>query len=351
LRLPRSIDELDIPSAWPCIVTGATGSRNRITTPTLAWRAMNAISGPLPECGVLLALRTVPSWCRDGARSADEPLPQFADALDGADQFVAVGQPALPRAAEADAGRSTGEDDVTGSSGSTLDSLAMRAGTEKMGCLVRSCCTSSPLMAQVSSRSLGSSNSSGVTSQGPVGAKPRYDLPWLNWGAGPSIWMIRRGWRPRRTSPGPIASAAPSADPADGPGPPAGRPVCPTPCRPAPGRWPDLGFSAVAAFPDPPKAVPCSSPFDHRIPGRPCVRRKLFRTDQVDRAMLRQIRDTQRVERTRTAQLPPEDSGPWTIGRSGHMARHAPPSQRADVAPDKEAMAGRTGTGPREKDS
>ena len=69
-----------------------------------------------------------------------------------------------------------------GSSGSVADSLATRAGTEKIRSLVRPCCICSPLIAQLSSRSLGSANSSSVTSQGPIGPKPGSDLPRLNCG-------------------------------------------------------------------------------------------------------------------------------------------------------------------------
>ncbi len=44
----------------------------------------------------------------------DEPVPEFADALDAADELVAGGEPALRGAAQADPGRGPGEDDVAG---------------------------------------------------------------------------------------------------------------------------------------------------------------------------------------------------------------------------------------------
>jgi hypothetical protein len=78
-----------------------------------------------------------------------------------------------------------------GSSGSTADSLATRAGTENTRSEVRPFCIASPLMLQPSARSSRSSNSSGVTSQGPVGLNPGKDLPMLNCGTGPAIWTER----------------------------------------------------------------------------------------------------------------------------------------------------------------
>ena len=44
---------------------------------------------------------------------------------------------------------------------------------------------------QPSSKSSGLPNSSGVTSQGPTGPKPGYDLPRLNCGGVSAIWVIR----------------------------------------------------------------------------------------------------------------------------------------------------------------
>ena len=68
-----------------------------------------------------------------------------------------------------------------GSSGTTADSSAISCGTPKTRSLVRASCTVSPSMLQPRARSSGSSSSSGVTTQGPSGAKPRCDLPRLNW--------------------------------------------------------------------------------------------------------------------------------------------------------------------------
>jgi Na+/H+ antiporter NhaA len=78
-----------------------------------------------------------------------------------------------------------------GSSVTVRDSEATSRGMEKIRFWVRPFCTSSPLIAQPSSRSSGLANSSGVTSHGPIGPKPGNDLPMQNWGAGPASWLIR----------------------------------------------------------------------------------------------------------------------------------------------------------------
>ena len=72
-----------------------------------------------------------------------------------------------------------------GSNGVTRDRPSIRAGTPKRNSLVRPFCRISSPIAHCSSMSSGSSNSSTVTTHGPIGAKPGKDLPWLNCGAGP----------------------------------------------------------------------------------------------------------------------------------------------------------------------
>src|SRR5690606_15169372 len=83
-----------------------------------------------------------------------------------------------------------------GRSGSSADRAATRRGTEKIMSLVRARCRCSGPMRQPRATSPGSSNSSGVTTQGPVGPKPGRDLPRLNWGAGPASCVLRsdRSW-------------------------------------------------------------------------------------------------------------------------------------------------------------
>ena len=78
-----------------------------------------------------------------------------------------------------------------GSSGVTADSCSISSPTPKMRLEVRLFCICSPLTEQLSSRSSGLSNSSGVTSHGPTGPKPGNDLPMLNCGGLEAIWVIR----------------------------------------------------------------------------------------------------------------------------------------------------------------
>ena len=71
-----------------------------------------------------------------------------------------------------------------GSNGVIDDRWWTSASTPKIRSDVRLFCISSPLTVQPSARSSGSSSSSGVTTQGPIGPNPGNDLPRLNCGAG-----------------------------------------------------------------------------------------------------------------------------------------------------------------------
>src|ERR1035438_2434403 len=63
--------------------------------------------------GIIVSSVNVSSM--SGLRSAgrDEAVPEFADALDAADELVAGGEPARRGASQAHPGRGAGEDDVT----------------------------------------------------------------------------------------------------------------------------------------------------------------------------------------------------------------------------------------------
>ena len=100
-----------------------------------------------------------------------------------------------------------------GSSGSRLDKAASIAGTEKIRSRVRPCCIWFPLTEQPSSRSSGLSNSSGVTSHGPVGPKPGSDFARLNCGDGPAPCSCRSEMSWPTVSPATWSHASAGADP------------------------------------------------------------------------------------------------------------------------------------------
>ena len=107
----------------------------------------------------------------------DDVVADGADAFDPGLEDVAGLQEPRWRAGDPDAGGSAGEDDVAGQQRQDGGELGDEPGDAEDEVAVRASWTFSPLTEQPRARSSGSSSSSRVTTHGPIGPKPRRDLP------------------------------------------------------------------------------------------------------------------------------------------------------------------------------